>query len=243
LDLSRFAGCIPMEVFSRNLFRPIRKTRYVITLGPHAYYWFALHAPTDARRALKKHVVPTIKAPAQLDVLLGNSREQLESDILPNYIQNSRWFGSKARSFRDLKVTEQLAFPADADGAQLWFIDVNYLDAPTETYAIPVKIASGETAHSITQNASQAIVAHFGPRNGAILCDAIWDWAFRSQLFDAIVRRRTLRAQAGQFVGFTTSGLESQDFDVSANSHVLSAEQSNSSMLFDNKFFLKLYRK
>ena len=140
-------------------------------------------------------------------------------------------------------MTEQLAFAVDADGARLWFIDVNYLDAPTERYAIPVKIAEGETAQSITQNASQAIVAHFGRKNGAILCDAIWDGSFRSQLFDAIVRRRTLDAQAGQFVGFTTSGFESQHVDVSANSHVLSAEQSNSSMLFDNKFFLKLYRK
>src|SRR6201984_3412184 len=244
LDLSRFAGCVPMEVFSRNLFRPIRKTRYVITLGPHAYYWFALQAPIDARRASKKHVVPTIKAPAQLDILLGNSqREQLERDVLPNHIQNSRWFGSKARNFRNLKVTEQLGFSPDADGARLWFVQVNYLDAPTETYAIPVKIASGETAHSMTQNAPHAIVAHFGRRNGAILCDAIWDAAFRSQLFEAIVRRRTLKTQGGQFVGLTTSGFESEDFDVATNSHVLSAEQSNSSMLFDNKFFLKLYRK
>src|SRR5213595_399368 len=183
LDLSRFAGCVPMEVFSRNLFRPIRKTHYVITLGPHAYYWFALQAPMDARRALKKHVVPTINAPAQLDVLLGNSqREQLERDILPNHIQNSRWFGSKARTFRNLKVREQVAFSPDADGARLWFVEVNYLDAPTETYAIPVKIASGETAHSITQNAPHATVAHFGRKNGAILCDAIWDATFRSQL-------------------------------------------------------------
>src|SRR5262249_57708230 len=96
------------------------------------------------------------------DVLLGNSqREQLEREVLPNHIQNSRWFGSKARTFRDLKVTEQVAFSPDADGARLWFIDVNYLDAPTERYAIPVKIASGETAHSIKQNASHAIVPHF----------------------------------------------------------------------------------
>src|SRR5262249_14706695 len=155
----------------------------------------------------------------------------------------SRWFGSKARSFRNLKVTEQVAFSADADGARLWFIDINYLDAPTEKYAVPLKIASGEAAHSIAQNASHAIVAHFGRRNGAILCDAIWDPAFRSQLFDAIVGCRTLKAEAGQFVGFITSGFDSHDFDVAANSHVLSAEQSNSSMLFDNKFFLKLYRK
>jgi len=147
LDLSRFAGYVPMEVFSRNLFRPIRKSRYVITLGPHAYYWFALQAPTDARRASKKRVVPTIKAPADLDILLGNSqREQLEREILPNYVRNSRWFGSKARTFRDLKVIEQLAISPDRDGARLLFVEVNYLDAPTETYAIPVKIASDEAA-------------------------------------------------------------------------------------------------
>ena len=244
LDLSRFAGCVPMEVFSRNLFRPIRKSSYVITLGPHAYYWFALQSPTDTRRASKKRVVPSINAPAQFDVLLGNNqREHLEREVLPNHIHNSRWFGSKARTFRNLKVIEQLAFPSDADGARLWFVEVNYLDAPTETYAIPVKIASAEMAHSITQNAPHAVVAHFADSNGAILCDAIWDATFRSQLFDAIVRHRTLPAQAGQFVGMATANLGSQELDFSGNSQVLSAEQSNSSMLFDNRFFLKLYRK
>ncbi len=244
LDLSRFAGCVPMEVFSRNLFRPIRKSSYVITLGPHAYYWFALQSPTDTRRASKKRVVPSINAPAQFDVLLGNNqREHIEREVLPNHIHSSRWFGSKARTFRNLKVIEQLAFPSDADGARLWFVEVNYLDAPTETYAIPVKIASAEMAHSITQNAPHAVVAHFAHSNGTILCDAIWDATFRAQLFDSIVRHRTLGAQAGQFVGMATADLGSQELDFSGNSQVLSAEQSNSSMLFDNRFFLKLYRK
>jgi maltose alpha-D-glucosyltransferase/alpha-amylase len=244
LDLSRFAGCVPMEVFSRNLFRPIRKSNYVITLGPHAYYWFALQAPTDNRRTSKKRIVPSIKAAAQLDVLLGNNeREHLEREVLPNHIRNSRWFGSKAKTFRNLKVIEQLAFPSDTDGARLWFIEVNYLDAPTETYAIPVKIVSSETAHSIKQNAPHAVVAHFARSNGAILCDAVWDATFRSQLFDTIVRHRTLPARAGQFVGFATAGMESQELELSGNSQVLSAEQSNSSMLFENRFFMKLYRK
>src|SRR5262249_12631859 len=94
-----------------------------------------------------------------------------------------------------------------------------------------------------TQNVPHAIVARFARSNGAILCDAIWDSTFRSQLFDAIVQRRTLRAQAGQFVGVANASLEAHNLDVSEKSRVLSAEQSNSSMLFDNKFFLKLYRK
>ncbi len=244
LDLSRFAGCVPMEVFSRNLFRRITKSRYVITLGPHAYYWFALQAPTEARRALKKRIVPTLKAPAQLDTLLHDSqREQLEREILPAYIRNCRWFGSKARTFRDLKVTEQLPISADPHGAQLWFIEISYLDAPTEIYAIPVKIASHDAVRSISQNAQHAIIARFAGNDGAVLFDAIWDATFRSQLFEAIARRQALKARAGDFVGVTASGFEADQALTSSDSHVVSGEQSNSSMLFDNKFFLKLYRK
>ena len=244
LDLSRFAGCVPMEVFSRNLFRPIKKSRYVITLGPHAYYWFALQAPVDGRRAMKKHVVPTIKAPAELDILLSNSqREQLEREILPNFVRNCRWFGSKARTFRDLKVIEQLAISPEADGARLWFVEINYLDAPAETYAIPVKIASGEAARSVSQGAPHAIIAHFAGREGAVLFDAIWDATFRSQLFEAIVQRQTIKGRASDLVGLACETLEADHPIVSGKSQVLGAEQSNSSMLFDNNFFLKLYRK
>jgi len=244
LDLSRFAGCVPMEVLSRNRFRPIRKSRYVITLGPHAYYWFALQAPAEPRRALKKRVVPTLKAPAQMEILLHDGqREQLEREILPTYIANCRWFGSKARTFRNLKVIEQLPISTDPNGAQLWFIEISYLDAPTETYAIPVKIGSNDIARSLSQSAPHAIIAHFAGRDGAVLFDAIWDATFRSQLFEAIMRRQPMKARAGDFVGVIASRFEADQTVTSGNSQVVGGEQSNSSVLFDNKFFLKLYRK
>ncbi len=244
LDLSRFAGCVPMEVFSRNLFRPIRKSRYVITLGPHAYYWFALQAPAEPRRAVKKRVVPTLKAPARLEVLLDDGqREQLESEILPTYIGTCRWFGSKARTFRELKVVEQLPISTDSNGAQLWFIEISYLDAPAETYAIPVKIGSNDVARSLSQSAPHAIIAHFAGRDGGVLFDAIWDATFRSQLFEAVIRSQRLKARAGDFVGTIADKFEREKAVSPDDSHVVSGEQSNSSVLFDSKFFLKLYRK
>src|SRR3989441_5781305 len=244
LDLARFAGCVPMEVFSRNLFRPIKKSNYVITLGPHAYYWFALQAPAEPRRALKRRVVPTINAPADLHTLLNDGqRALLERQILPNYIQTCRWFGSKARTFRNLKVIEQLPISTDPNGAQLWFIEISYLDAPTETYAIPVKIGSNDIARSLSQSAPHAIIAHFAGRDGGVLFDAIWDATFRSQLFEAVIRSQRLKARAGDFVGTIADKFEREKAVSPDDSHVVSGEQSNSSVLFDSKFFLKLYRK
>jgi len=244
LDLSRFAGHVPMEVFSRNLFRPIRKSRYVITLGPHAYYWFALQAPTDGRRALRKKAVPVIGAPMELKTLLANGqRATMEGEILPRYLQTCRWFGSKARTVRDLKVVEQPSISEDDNSARLWFVEVSYLDGPTETYALPVKIASEDAARSISQSAPHAVIARFEGAGENILFDAIWDAKFRSQLLTAIVRRQKTKGRAGELIGTVAKTIEADQPVTSENSQVLSAEQSNSSMLFDNRFFLKLYRK
>ncbi|PYK75901.1 MAG: alpha-amylase, partial [Verrucomicrobia bacterium] len=112
-----------------------------------------------------------------------------------------------------------------------------------ETYAIPVKIASDEAARSVSQSASHATIAHFADSGGAILFDAIWDTTFRSQLFEAIVQRQAIKGQASDLVGLASDKLEPDHLLASGKSQVFGAEQSNSSMLFDNGFFLKLYRK
>jgi maltose alpha-D-glucosyltransferase / alpha-amylase len=244
LDLSRFAGCVPMEVFSRNLFRPIKKSPYVVTLGPHAHYWFALQAQTDGRRASRKRVVPMIDAPADLQTVLADGqRAQIEREILPNYIQTCRWFGSKARTFRHLRVIEQTAVSSGADAARLWFVEVSYLDGPTEIYSLPVKIASDGAARAVLRNAAHAIIARFAGVKDTILYDAIWDENFRSQLFGAIVQRQTMNGGTGDLIGIASKSLGTDSLVSSGKSQVLPGEQSNSSMLFDNRFFLKLYRK
>jgi maltose alpha-D-glucosyltransferase / alpha-amylase len=42
VDLSRFAGRVPVEVFGETPFPPIGELPYFLTLGPHSFYWFEL---------------------------------------------------------------------------------------------------------------------------------------------------------------------------------------------------------
>jgi maltose alpha-D-glucosyltransferase / alpha-amylase len=42
LDLSEFAGAIPIEMFGGSVFPRVGTGSYVLTLGPHAFYWFRL---------------------------------------------------------------------------------------------------------------------------------------------------------------------------------------------------------
>jgi maltose alpha-D-glucosyltransferase/alpha-amylase len=45
LDMSRFEGMIPVEVFGETHFPRIGELPYLLTLGPHAFYWFRLVSP------------------------------------------------------------------------------------------------------------------------------------------------------------------------------------------------------
>ncbi len=42
LDLARFRGLTPIEMAGNTNFPPIGENPYLITLGPHGFYWFRL---------------------------------------------------------------------------------------------------------------------------------------------------------------------------------------------------------
>jgi hypothetical protein len=53
------------------------------------------------------------------------------------YLRGCRWFGGKAQTLRGVQVLEVL--PLGAAG-QLILLQVNYLEAPAETYLLPLQL-------------------------------------------------------------------------------------------------------
>ena len=45
LDLRKYVGRIPIELFGESWFPPIGQLPYLLTLGPHGFYWFRLQRP------------------------------------------------------------------------------------------------------------------------------------------------------------------------------------------------------
>ena len=48
LDLGEFAGIRPVEILGGTVFPPIQVTPYLVSVGPHGFYWFRLERPGDA---------------------------------------------------------------------------------------------------------------------------------------------------------------------------------------------------
>ena len=49
LDVQEFEGRVPVELWSKNAFPPIGKHPYLLTLGPHNFFWFKLASPEEAK--------------------------------------------------------------------------------------------------------------------------------------------------------------------------------------------------
>ena len=48
LDLSEFAGRVPIELNGGSLFPPVGRLTYLLTLPPFGFYWFILAKESDA---------------------------------------------------------------------------------------------------------------------------------------------------------------------------------------------------
>jgi maltose alpha-D-glucosyltransferase/alpha-amylase len=142
-----------------------------------------------------------------------------------------------------MRVLEQSAISGEPAAGEFWFVEVSYLDGPNETYALPVKIVSGAAARAISQAAPHAVIVRFDGPEEAILFDAVWDADFREKLFRLMLDRQRATGKNGHLVGTLSQAFIHNVGEKALSSQVLSGEQSNSSMLFENKFFLKLYRK
>jgi maltose alpha-D-glucosyltransferase/alpha-amylase len=49
LDLSAFAGRVPVELLGNTEFPRIGELPYLLTLGPRGFFWFQLQDPADER--------------------------------------------------------------------------------------------------------------------------------------------------------------------------------------------------
>ncbi|MEP6671328.1 MAG: putative maltokinase [Chthoniobacter sp.] len=168
----------------------------------------------------------------------GAQRELFERYLLPAYIPRCRWFAGKARDPRRFTVSDVVPVSPAPDAARLLLIDVEYADKSTETYLLPLQLLTGQAASDLASTHPQAILAR---STGGVLCDAIHDEAFRSALFTLIVASGTRSGEQGSITG--QPGPAMTAIEGIPSSRALAVEQSNSSVVYGDHIFLKLYRR
>ena len=114
-------GLQPIEMFGRMVFPRIGDVPYLLTLGPHSFFWFTLEtAPTPAEAdAARVAGAPTVVVSGPCDQLFQSAYRDKLTPVLVSYIKERRWFRSKARTIRATIIPEVIRFPFGATAAHL----------------------------------------------------------------------------------------------------------------------------
>ncbi len=246
LELEDYKGYIPTEAFSQNKFPVVKEDPYLFTVGPHGYYWFFLNKEKleDGSQTNGQIQMPAMNKLEELTT--GKHLQTLENKVLPNYLRRCRWFGGKAKTIQKLHMMDSYPIPVKNDQALLFIIEVNYNDGLPELYQLPISFASGEVVDDLKTEHPAGIIAgaNINGQDG-VLYDAVYSDAFRMGLFNLMVKRRKIKVNKGELSFYAEKVVEdiTKRLDKALTSKVLSAEQSNTSIVYDQTFFMKIYRK
>src|SRR6185295_3627473 len=97
LDLSRYRGCTPTELFGQTSFPAIGEQPYLLSLGPHGFFWFCIGCRDEETAEHSPAELPHYRARnGWQDLLTGRGRKAL-GEALEAYLKHQRWFAGKAR--------------------------------------------------------------------------------------------------------------------------------------------------
>ncbi len=242
LDLSQYRGMRLVEMFGGGEFPGIGDQPYMLSLGPYAFYWFAFEPQREAVEVVHERPaeanVPVLHVDTWEEIFAGPTRAAIEK-LLPAFIRERRWFRSRHRRIRKAEIQDVLPF----HGSYLLLAGVEYNDGDPETYLLPVSLARG--AEFLEARAESTLVRVRGPGNEeGVLYGALWDKAFGREMLEAIAARRRFRGEAGKLITAATPELRKSGGAADApDPTVLRSEQGNSSLVYGDRFFLKLFRK
>jgi maltose alpha-D-glucosyltransferase/alpha-amylase len=250
LDLSKYKGMVAVEMFGRNSLPPIGDLPYLMTLGPHSFYWMSLeHAQSSRAEPMAEEARrPTVRiASSWPEALRGEGRAAIEA-ALPDVLRGRRWYGSKAARLRSVRIEDSIPIGEGSPGSTLLLLHAELAAGGSQTYALPVSFAKGEAAARVRHEKSAAVLLELDATTpggeGGVLYDALEDPAFCNAWLDGIGRRRRWKGRTGELSSGATRAFRALRGEADAlPSHLVRAEQSNSSVVYGEHLVLKLFRR
>lgn len=250
LDLSRYAGRRPVEMFGQTAFPTIGKTPYSLTLSPHAFYWFALEA--EAAPALVSSAAahpPVVRVPGKDgwdELLRGRAKKSLEN-ILRQELPRQPWFHTAGKSIQALQVYDSISLggPKEKDHPCLSLLRVDFLAGEPEGYLLPMaRISSADENGAPAPIRLIAEIQCPGQDAADTLCEATLETSIGRGLWDVMVRRRRLKGAHGELVGWSIAAMaEAGGSPPEIRAVTVGPEPRDPHVVFNEKYIFKLFRR
>jgi maltose alpha-D-glucosyltransferase/alpha-amylase len=240
IDLSRYQGLVPQELFGKTEFPVITERPYFLSLGPHAFYWFALQPKEVARETLRirRGEPPTIAIASWDEVFAAPIRSTLNG-MMPAFLRARRWFRGRDLTIRSTEIAAIVALPRSSSYVLL--IRVEYNEGDPDLYTLPLSVVIADPGDNAY------VLARLQAPDGstALLYGALRDREFCDEVLSAIIRRRRFTGTAGEIVGAHTRALRGRVGDDRSvlEPSISKGDQENTTVFYGDRFALKFLRK
>jgi len=248
LELSQFAGRVPVELNAGSVFPPIGELTYLLTLPPYGFYWFALATQTDqptwhtpAPEPLEEFATIVIRD-SLAKALETSAVKLIEDEALPQYIAKRRWFGLKDQAIENAQIINVAKIGDEPHESLLSEVEVKTNSATTR-WLLPLGILwEDESSAALPTRLALARVRR-GRKTG-FLTDAFALPDFAHHVVAALAGGKQFRCGDGviQFRP-TEAGRIKLANAPQTDVHWLAGEQSNSSLTIGDTAMLKIFRR
>jgi maltose alpha-D-glucosyltransferase/alpha-amylase len=246
LNLAEYRDCDITEAFSQNRFMNVGEGDYSITVGPYGYFWFQVDTAEKKEKADASGELPLVRTDISWERLFDNYNEMrnLERKILPPFLKKCRWFGGKAKVLNKIVVHKTIPLKVEGDTHYLTILEVHYVQRLPELYFLPLTFVPSDNILERVEYTVQSVVcrAEIQGKAGFIM-DSSYDKVFRDFLFTGMEKELHLRDDSGGELEFCSSVFARLDKNRQVDSKILKADQSNTAIIYNDKYFFKFYRK
>ena len=248
LDLSQFAGRVPVELSAGSSFPPIGELTYLLTLPPFGFYWFALATAADlpawhtpAPEPLPEFVTMIVRG-SLAKTLVSPAAKLVEDEALPQYIAKRRWFGLRDQPIKATRVTHLVNIGDDADEILFTIVEVKTTGGTTH-WLLPLAVLWEDQPSTTLPNMLAVARVRRGRRMG-LLTDAFALPSFAQRFVTCLASAKEFASEDG-VLRFqpTETGRGPLEASLESEINLLAAEQSNSLLTIGDVAILKIYRR
>src|SRR5262249_42192802 len=243
IDLSPWRGRVPLEMLGRTNFPRIGETPYLITLGPYGFYWFLLCQPTGTATAVttRPPELETLVVTAGWRSLLqGRSRSVIERDVLPAYLAGRRWFAERGNLSTATRVVGGIPLGAPEGDVGLALVEAQGRQE-SATYLLPIKI-QWTRLDRLRHEPNVLAAVRKGAHEGTLV-DAAADPGFIAMVLNNLRTSQSLEADHRRLDFIPAPEFAAAPPSSPENVRAIDTEQSNTTVLVDNQYVLKLFRR
>jgi len=243
LDLGNWKGRVPQEMLGRTRFPRIGELPYLVTLPPYGFFWFQLNADekTEPEKVLPREVTTLVLGHGWENALSSWTRRTFETDVLPAYLPDRRWFADKGVRHLSPKVTAAIPIEHGSDRFAVVVTDVAGLSGISR-YFLPLTIRWARYTSIDGGPAMVMAAVRRGPREGTLL-DATPEPEFITALLTKIHAGDIIERDGNRLEFRPTQAFAAQPAPEVTAVNGGEREQSNTTVLVDSKYVVKILRR